>query len=195
MHTAARYRWLVGALALTVLGMLGVGHRRVLSAAAQPAQTVRIVDFAFEPATLTVQAGTRVTWTHAGQAPHTVTSDTGAFDSGRLMSGQTFTFTFASAGTFAYHCEIHPNMQARVVVQAAAAPAQPAPRPAGAGPADQPAAPVAQAPAAPRPAALPRAGARASGDDAGAAWLAALVVTLALTGVAGARLRRRIRRP
>ncbi len=199
MHEALRFTRPAGCIALAALIALAVGHRGAPQlAGAQPTQAVRIVDFAFAPATLTIAPGTRVTWTHAGQAPHTVTSDTGAFDSGRLMNGQTFTFTFTSAGTFAYHCEIHPNMQARVVVQAVAPAGQPATTQAGTGPTGQPAprsaTPAAQAPVAPRPAALPRTGAPASGDGAGAIWPAALLAALALGGAAGARLHRRERR-
>ncbi len=194
MRGAARHHRLAGRIALAALIALAVGQRGAPRlAGAQATQAVRIVDFAFEPATLTVSAGTRVTWTHAGQAPHTVTSDTGAFDSGRLMSGQTFAFTFTSAGTFAYHCDVHPNMRAQVVVQAAAAPAQPAP--AGQPAAPRPAAPAAQAPTAPRTAALPRTGAAVSGDGADALWPAALLAVMALSGAAGARLRRGAHRP
>ena len=73
----------------------------------------------FTLAALTVPAGTRVTWTNQDTAPHTVTSDTGAFDSGiatSLSNGATFSFTFATAGSFAYHCEIHPSMKATITV-------------------------------------------------------------------------------
>lgn len=92
------------------------------AAAAAPAgNAARIVDFAFEPQTITVPAGTTVTWTHAGAAPHTVTADGKLFDSGRLTSGQTYSFTFDTPGTYAYKCEIHPGrMTGTVVVQAAA---------------------------------------------------------------------------
>ena len=78
--------------------------------------SVEIVDFAFQPATLTVPAGTTVTWTNAGSAPHTVTADDGSFDSGQLDSGATFQQTFDTAGTFSYFCAIHPRMQATVIV-------------------------------------------------------------------------------
>ncbi len=194
MHRAARYHRLAGRIALAALVALAVGHHGAPRlAGAQATQAVRIVDFAFEPATLTVSAGTRVTWTHAGQAPHTVTSDTGAFDSGRLTGGQTFAFTFTSAGTFAYHCEIHPNMRAQVVVQAAALAAQPAPTVQASAP--RATAPAAQASAAPRPAALPRTGAPTSDDGAGAVWPATLLAALALGGAVGARLRRPRCRP
>ena len=78
--------------------------------------------FAFSPATLTVKVGTTVTWTNMTQAPHTVTSDDGkTFDSGSSNpispSGGTFSFTFSKAGTFAYHCQIHPFMKATIIVQ------------------------------------------------------------------------------
>jgi len=174
VHEALRFTRLAGLVALAVLAALGVGYPSA-AGAVQATQAVRIIDFAFEPAALTVAPGTRVTWTHAGQAPHTVTSDTGAFDSGRLTGGQTFTFTFTSAGTFAYHCEIHPNMRARVVVQAAA----PAPAMAGA----------------PRPAALPSTGVTVAAEGAGVGWPAALLVALALAGAAAVRGYRCARRP
>ncbi|MFN8559848.1 MAG: cupredoxin domain-containing protein, partial [Dehalococcoidia bacterium] len=103
----------------------------------QAGNAVRIVDFAFEPGTLTVAAGTTVTWTHAGQAPHTATSTaaTKVFDSGRLSAGQTFSFTFATPGTYAYRCEVHPaRMTGTIEVRAAAATATPAPAAAAATP-------------------------------------------------------------
>jgi len=90
-------------------------------------QTVMITtdssgSFAFSPATLTVKAGTTVTWKNTTAASHTVTSDDGkSFDSGMAnpitaQSG-TFSHTFTTAGTFAYHCAIHPFMKATIVVQ------------------------------------------------------------------------------
>jgi plastocyanin len=91
------------------------------------AQTVMIItnssgSFAFSPATLTIKAGTTVTWKNTTAASHTVTSDDGkTFDSGtsKPLAAQTgtFSFTFTSAGTFAYHCEIHPFMKATIIVQ------------------------------------------------------------------------------
>ncbi len=81
----------------------------------QPAVTIS--GFAFSPATLTVKAGTTVTWTNNDPTAHTVTSDNGAFDSGNVASNGAFSYTFASAGTFPYHCAIHASMKASVVVQ------------------------------------------------------------------------------
>jgi plastocyanin len=90
-------------------------------------QTVMIItdssgSFAFSPASLTIKAGTTVVWKNTTAAPHTVTSDDGkTFDSGSAnpiaaQSG-TFSFTFNTAGTFAYHCAIHPFMTATIIVQ------------------------------------------------------------------------------
>lgn len=82
-----------------------------------PGTEVTIKDFAFAPATLTVAVGDTVTWTNNDSAIHTVTADDGSFDSGDLAQGDTFTQTFDTAGTFAYHCAMHPSMVAEIVVK------------------------------------------------------------------------------
>ena len=79
--------------------------------------TVAIQNFAFNPATLTVKAGTKVTWTNQDSATHQVVSDTGAFNSGDLSNGQSFSFTFDKAGSYPYHCAVHPSMTGTIVVQ------------------------------------------------------------------------------
>lgn len=78
---------------------------------------VSIASFAFGPASLTVNVGTTVTWTNNDSVTHTVTANAGAFDSGPLTPGQSFHFTFHTAGTYAYHCSIHPTMKATIIVQ------------------------------------------------------------------------------
>ena len=78
---------------------------------------VTIANFSFQPATMTVAAGTTVTWTNTDSAGHTVTADDGSFKSGTLASGATFSQTFATVGTFAYHCSIHSSMKATVIVK------------------------------------------------------------------------------
>jgi len=100
------------ALAAGPLGIIGGPHL----AAAQGAASVSIVDFAFDPGSVSVDAGGTVTWTNQGPSAHTVTADDGSFDSGTLDAGATFSFTFMSAGTFSYHCAIHPNMVGSVAV-------------------------------------------------------------------------------
>lgn len=84
--------------------------------------TVKIVEaneqYSFQPATLTITVGTQVVWLNTSDAPHTVTSDTaGVFSStANINRNQTFKFTFTSAGTFPYHCAIHPYMKATITV-------------------------------------------------------------------------------
>ena len=82
---------------------------------------VTISDFQFGPASVTVNVGDTVTWTNDGPTPHSATSSSGGFDTGIMDAGQSGSHTFAEAGTFAYICTPHPNMQGTVVVQAAAA--------------------------------------------------------------------------
>jgi plastocyanin len=80
---------------------------------------VSISNFSFQPQSLQVTVGTTITWTNNDTTSHTVTSDTGVFDSGTLAPGSTFKFTFTQAGTFAYHCNIHSTMKGTITVVAA----------------------------------------------------------------------------
>ena len=73
--------------------------------------------FGFTPAKLTIRVGATVIWKNRSSAPHTVTSDDGTtFDSGTVAVGGTFHFTFKTAGTFSYHCNIHPYMRSVIIV-------------------------------------------------------------------------------
>ena len=77
---------------------------------------VTIANFSFSPTPLTVNVGSTVTWTNQDSTAHTVTADDGSFQSSQIGGGGTFTQTFAKAGTFAYHCSIHPSMKATITV-------------------------------------------------------------------------------
>lgn len=79
--------------------------------------SVDIKGMAFNPATITVKVGSTVTWTNSDSIGHTVTSDDGSFDTGVFRQGESKTITFAKAGTFTYHCSVHPNMTGTVIVQ------------------------------------------------------------------------------
>lgn len=80
--------------------------------------SVSISNFSFVPASLSVKAGTKVTWTNNDSVAHTVTDDSGSiFDSGPIAPGGVFSFTFVNPGSFSYHCSIHPMMKAVVSVQ------------------------------------------------------------------------------
>lgn len=75
-----------------------------------------IKGYAFNPGTLTVKKGTKVTWTNQDVAKHTVSFDSMAVESPFLGSGETFSYTFDKAGTYPYHCAPHPYMKGTVVV-------------------------------------------------------------------------------
>ena len=77
---------------------------------------VSIDNFAFAPATLTVRAGSTVTWTNRDEEPHTVAATDGSFHSPGMGTGATFSHTFPTAGKFDYVCSIHPSMHGTVVV-------------------------------------------------------------------------------
>ena len=80
---------------------------------------VKIDNFSFSPATLTVPVGTTVIWTNQDDIPHTVvsTDDPRAFRSKVMDTDEKFSYTFTKAGTYAYYCTIHPKMTGQGVVQ------------------------------------------------------------------------------
>jgi beta-lactam-binding protein with PASTA domain len=78
---------------------------------------VTIINLAFDPASITVNAGDTVTWVNEDTTAHTIVADDGSFDSGSVAPGESFQFTFAAAGAVPYHCGIHPSMTGAVVVQ------------------------------------------------------------------------------
>ena len=79
--------------------------------------TVNIKNFVFNPTTITIKSGTRVTWVNNDSVPHTVTSDSGSLlNSGTLAPGQSFSFSFSSVTSVNYHCALHPAMKGTVIV-------------------------------------------------------------------------------
>jgi plastocyanin len=81
------------------------------------ANAVTIDNFAFNPGTIEIPAGTVVTWTNLDTTAHTATAQDGSFNSGNLNPGQSFSFKFDTPGTYVYNCQYHPNMQATIVVK------------------------------------------------------------------------------
>jgi amicyanin len=80
--------------------------------------SITISGFAFSPSTLTIKKGDTVTWTNQDSTPHTIVSDSGnEISSVSLLKGNTYSHTFNSAGTFDYHCSIHPSMKAKIIVE------------------------------------------------------------------------------
>jgi len=80
------------------------------------AANISIINFAFTPNNVSINVNDSVTWTWVG-SPHTTTSDTGLWDSGVFGTGHTFTRTFTSAGSFPFHCTVHPFMIGTINVQ------------------------------------------------------------------------------
>jgi plastocyanin len=104
----------------SIVGALGIMTAAVGVADVQPAPAPPRVDirqFAFSPAALTVPVGSTVTWVNDDEEPHTVTSSAGAFASTGLEHEETFSRTFATAGTYRYFCALHPHMTGTVLVR------------------------------------------------------------------------------
>jgi plastocyanin len=92
------------------------------------ATPVSVAGYAFSPMSITIKAGTSVKWTNDDAVDHTTTSDGGSWNSGQMSApsggggyggmtaGGSFTYTFSSAGTFAYHCANHTYMTGTITV-------------------------------------------------------------------------------
>lgn len=101
----------IGALLLACLAGSGV--------ALAADQSVDIAGFAYSPSTVNVNVGDTVTWTNADAQAHTASANDGSWDTGVVAGGGSAAVTFSAAGTFPYHCDIHPAMTGTLVVQGA----------------------------------------------------------------------------
>jgi amicyanin len=84
---------------------------------AKEANVVTIDNFVFTPPELTVAVGTTVKWVNHDDIPHTVVEKNKSFRSKALDTDDSYSFTFASAGTYDYFCGLHPHMQGKIVVK------------------------------------------------------------------------------
>jgi plastocyanin len=109
-------RSLFGVLAVSVL-LATLSASGVVAADAPQANSVVMKNFDFSPMSLTIKAGSSVTWKNLDGEPHTVTSVDGLFRSGALDQNDTFTFKFDKPGTYKYLCSIHPRMMAAIIVK------------------------------------------------------------------------------
>ena len=118
-----RVRWIFGlaTIVLTAFALTaGTGAILAESSGGNPAggAAIKIDNFSFGPATITIAAGSTVTWTNNDDVPHVVTSDDNKmFKSKALDTDDHFSFTFTKPGTYNYYCAIHPKMTAKIVVQ------------------------------------------------------------------------------
>ena len=109
-----RYRSL---LAAAGLGLAYAMHAGPLTAGAADPAKILVKDFMFTPMSLTVKAGTTVTWSNMDDEPHTVVSSTGLFHSAALDTNDSFSFKFDKPGTYQFVCTIHPRMVGTIIVQ------------------------------------------------------------------------------
>jgi plastocyanin len=113
---------LVAALAVPLIALVALVITRAVegpssATAAATGKGIVIRNFAFAPRTLTVAPGTRLQVTNADGTQHTFTADSGAFTTGVLAGGKHAVVTVTTAGTYRYHCDIHPNMTGTLVVR------------------------------------------------------------------------------
>lgn len=109
--------WISCVATSIVLALAALYAVNKATAAGPPSIEVKIDNFSFTPATLTVKVGTQITWVNADDIPHTVVSDNQSFKSKTLDTDEKFTFTADKPGTYSYFCSIHPKMTGKVIVQ------------------------------------------------------------------------------
>ena len=87
---------------------------------AAPGSSVSIDNFTFTPASLTVKAGTTVTWTNKDDIPHGIAAANNEFKRSKALdTDDSFSFTFTTPGSYKYFCYLHPHMTGTIVVEAA----------------------------------------------------------------------------
>jgi plastocyanin len=111
-----RHFWL--ALSIALFALVFTYSRNT---GAQPANVdaneIVIQNFAFEPSTLTVKPGTKVTWVNRDDEPHTATATDKRFNSKTLENGDRFSMEFKEPGIYKYYCALHPKMTGQVIVK------------------------------------------------------------------------------
>ncbi len=123
--------WILGMAVAACSGSSMTGYGSNNNGSSQGSGTgssVSIIDYAFSPETLSITAGTQVTWMNNGGTSHTSTADDNSWNSGTLAApmgggaygggtaGQSFSHTFNATGTFAYHCGFHATMHGVIKV-------------------------------------------------------------------------------
>jgi plastocyanin len=98
----------------------GLAGGVLVARAASPAAAVSIDNFTFTPPTVTVKAGTTVTWTNKDDIPHGIAATNNTFPRSKALdTDDSYSFTFTTPGTYQYFCYVHPHMTGTIVVQAA----------------------------------------------------------------------------
>lgn len=108
---------LIAAGAVLCLGLAALG---LAASARVPSRTIeiKIANFTFQPAAVTIAPGTKVIWVNQDDIPHTVVSSDGkAIRSSALDTGDRYEFTFSQPGNYSYYCSVHPRMVGKVIVK------------------------------------------------------------------------------
>jgi len=112
-----RLRLAAAAAIIATVGFGALGAALASAPATVTPATVTIDNFAFMQPTITVAAGTTVTWTNNDDIPHTVRAVDGSFHSAALDSADHYSFTFTKPGVYSYFCSLHPKMVGKVIVK------------------------------------------------------------------------------
>ncbi len=121
MRTHARLKLLIGSVAVVCLTANLIAapqaEERLTGNGRAPSVLVRIDNFSFTPAEITIRAGTTVTWTNGDDIPHAVAAANKAFRSKVMDTDERYSFTFTAPGAYGYFCSLHPHMQGTVIVR------------------------------------------------------------------------------
>lgn len=98
------------------LPMLTLGFLLLSTSAGAEEKSIVIQNYTFSPETLTVMAGTTVTWVNHDQVPHTVVEKDQQFHSSALDTDDRYSFTFTTPGVYPYFCTLHPTMTGTITV-------------------------------------------------------------------------------
>ena len=113
--------WSLGVAAVAILIGMAAGRPSVqhhIGPKEEAAETaIKIDNFTFTPATITVPVGSTIRWTNHDDIPHNVVSEDKSFKSKAMDTDENFSYTFTKPGTYSYFCSIHPKMTGKVVVQ------------------------------------------------------------------------------
>jgi plastocyanin len=117
MIRRALYISTIAAMLVAILAGRQTTQATVTTAPPAVDAEVKIDNFSFTPATVTVAVGTRVTWTNRDDIPHSVVTEDKTIKSKVLDTDEKFSYVFDKAGTYSYFCSIHPKMKGTVVVR------------------------------------------------------------------------------
>jgi len=108
----------VGSIYLAQMGSQNQKPASQTLSSGEQIHNVNINNYAFDPSELNVKIGDTVIWANGDYVDHTITSDSGSeILSSSLATLQTYSHTFNTAGTFDYHCSIHPSMKGKIIVK------------------------------------------------------------------------------